>query len=991
MEPMEPIEPIEPIARRLWLGWAAILAACALVATSGLGAYASRASDEALAPELALTTEVIAGALSVDLQRALSYGVPLREIPGMAEWFEDVVAANPVLVAVALSDATGMLLHEHRLPEPLRPILARRLAGGQETVERWQLSTVSLKASTDVAPAGWLHVVGARQAPTFDPLKVSFPAALIAALLVAMGLRALLRHRLAAPLRAVRETFAGLAQGQLPDLAPSPGAPGRHAPAERVRALLDARLDVFRERKQQLLRKLGEVRAAHFDPTILERIDALAKPLSTRGAQAAHRAQATTLARATRLPITPRMLLATAGAIALAVAAAWTIAALQAGPERRALVQSAEEALARGWASALNEDRRKLEAVLTSAASDAALASEIAEARHDLLVDTLKRMRSSGLTLSLVQQDGTALATTASRGMRPYPQRNVLKRLRGAGDTLHGVWQGADRTYQSGAARVVLGPRGEPLALVATWPLQRTLEALSSQLAAPASVADLRGQPVFEADKALVDAWRAAGREGHIGVLADAPVVIASRPLLSAGGLTLGTLLAATPRAAELTDREQLLRTLAWAVLLGAALAALLYLRATLVPVARSADRLQRLADDDASGEPEAAPPLSAGTMQHSIDRLRGSIEALSALKRSRDRQGRRQARFIRQQMLELASRLDEGARAHVLEDLRRIEEAGKAEPGSADTAGAGASAPAYVDPRFEQTVNEVGILALGFQNVVARVGDQYQELARYVDELREALRVKTQFIAIQQELEIARKMQLSFLPQEFGVHAELSLRATMNAAKEVGGDFYDFFAIDEHRVAVTVADVSGKGVPAAFFMAVSRTLLRAVARFCDGPAATLTRLNDLLEADNAEMMFVTLFYAVIDTRDGSVCYSNAGHNPPYVLRADGSIEALAPTGDMALGVMGGMDYSELGLVLAPGETLAMYTDGVTEACNPAEELFGEPRLETLLSDIGRLDVEEITLRIVAAVKAFEDGSPQTDDVTTLVVRLKTT
>jgi len=382
-------------------------------------------------------------------------------------------------------------------------------------------------------------------------------------------------------------------------------------------------------------------------------------------------------------------------------------------------------------------------------------------------------------------------------------------------------------------------------------------------------------------------------------------------------------------------------------------------------------------------------PTLSPVRMQRAIDRLRDTIEMLSALKRSRDRQGRRQARFIRQQMLELASRLDERARANVLEDLRRIEQAGRTGPEPAVGVPAVAAAPAYVDPRFEQVVDEVGILALGFQNLVGRVGDQYQELARYVEELREALRVKTQFIAIQQELEIARKMQLSFLPHAFDVHERLSLRATMNAAKEVGGDFYDFFPLDEHRVAVTVADVSGKGVPAAFFMAVSRTLLRAVARFGDGPAASLTRLNDLLAADNAEMMFVTLFYAVIDTRDGSVLYSNAGHNPPYLVRADGSIEALAPTGDMALAVMGGMDYSELGLVLAPGDALAMYTDGVTEACNPAEELYGEPRLESLLREVGRLDVETITRRVVEAVKAFEDGSPQTDDVTTLVVRLK--
>ena len=269
------------------------------------------------------------------------------------------------------------------------------------------------------------------------------------------------------------------------------------------------------------------------------------------------------------------------------------------------------------------------------------------------------------------------------------------------------------------------------------------------------------------------------------------------------------------------------------------------------------------------------------------------------------------------------------------------------------------------------------------------RVGEQYQELDRLVQELREALRAKTQFIALQQELEIARKMQLSILPREFQPRDGLELHATMLPAKEIGGDFYDFFALDQHRVALVVADVSGKGVPAAFFMAVSRTLLRAIAQFRDRPGHCLAQLNDLLAADNEEMMFVTLFYAIFDTRDGACIYANAGHNPPYLLRADGGVEALPSTGGMALAVMDGLEFKEGSLTLAPGDGLFLYTDGITEASAPGDELYGDARLMAALREIGTLPVREIPARMVALIKEFEAGGAQADDITCLMARYR--
>lgn len=290
-------------------------------------------------------------------------------------------------------------------------------------------------------------------------------------------------------------------------------------------------------------------------------------------------------------------------------------------------------------------------------------------------------------------------------------------------------------------------------------------------------------------------------------------------------------------------------------------------------------------------------------------------------------------------------------------------------------------------DAQAERPDDSLRRLAMVLSGMSGRIVRQQNILTSMVVELREALRVKTQFIALQHELEIAAKMQSAILPRRFVPRNGLSICASMTPAKEIGGDFYDYFELDAHRVAMTVADVSGKGVPAALFMAVSRTLLRAVAKFSDDPADCIGQLNSLLAVDNDQMMFVTLFYAVIDTRNGEVTYANAGHNPPYVLRSQGYLEPVAQTDGIALAVFEGMDF-ELGhLTLAPGDGLFMYTDGVTEAFNPDGEMFETDRLEALLTAHMGSPVDDVPAAIQAAVKAFEAGGPQTDDITCLMAR----
>lgn len=243
------------------------------------------------------------------------------------------------------------------------------------------------------------------------------------------------------------------------------------------------------------------------------------------------------------------------------------------------------------------------------------------------------------------------------------------------------------------------------------------------------------------------------------------------------------------------------------------------------------------------------------------------------------------------------------------------------------------------------------------------------------------------QLVAYRQELDVATRLQASILPTEYPDDPAYELRAFMRPAREVGGDFYDFFEIDDERVGFVIADVSGKGVPAALFMAVARTLIKVTGTSGLSPGQAIARANDLLVAENEEMMFVTTFHGVLHRSTGRIVYANAGHNPPYVVRADGTVEPVARTGDMALGVMDEMPFCEATLELGSGDTLFLYTDGVSEAQNAAGEEFLESRLEAALQGCQNLSLAQVTSRVVESVERFVDGAEQSDDITCLALR----
>ncbi|MGE5543830.1 MAG: PP2C family protein-serine/threonine phosphatase, partial [Bacillota bacterium] len=241
----------------------------------------------------------------------------------------------------------------------------------------------------------------------------------------------------------------------------------------------------------------------------------------------------------------------------------------------------------------------------------------------------------------------------------------------------------------------------------------------------------------------------------------------------------------------------------------------------------------------------------------------------------------------------------------------------------------------------------------------------------------------------IEGELQVAREIQMSIVPRifpPFPDRPEFDINAILEPAKEVGGDFYDFFFIDDDHLFFTIGDVSGKGIPASLFMAVTKTLFRAEANRDTGPQEVIYRVNNALCRDNDTGMFVTVFCGILETRTGRIHYANGGHNPPYVVRQDGSVENLA-AGGIALGVIEGVSYKPQELVLKEGELLVMFTDGVTEAMDRQGHMFTEARLMEVLQNRNETEAQEATQNILAAVRSHAGGAAQSDDITIMVLK----
>jgi sigma-B regulation protein RsbU (phosphoserine phosphatase) len=263
---------------------------------------------------------------------------------------------------------------------------------------------------------------------------------------------------------------------------------------------------------------------------------------------------------------------------------------------------------------------------------------------------------------------------------------------------------------------------------------------------------------------------------------------------------------------------------------------------------------------------------------------------------------------------------------------------------------------------------------------------DEIGRLAGTLENFRQAQQARDQLARIRQDIDAASRIQNSILPRNFPATEHYRLQAIMRPAQNVGGDFYDFFDLPDGRHGFVIADVSGKGMGAAMFMAMARTVIRSVALVANGPGECLTRANDLLCANNSDgSTFVTVFYGILDPATGAMIYANGGHNPPYRL-SGGAVEAVPGTGGLALGIMEGFGYTDAAMTLVRGDHLFLYTDGVTEAMDAAGEQFTEERLEKTLGDIARPDARSIIDAVVQAVDAFAGETPQADDITCLTI-----
>ena len=257
----------------------------------------------------------------------------------------------------------------------------------------------------------------------------------------------------------------------------------------------------------------------------------------------------------------------------------------------------------------------------------------------------------------------------------------------------------------------------------------------------------------------------------------------------------------------------------------------------------------------------------------------------------------------------------------------------------------------------------------------------------RHLEEWREALASRDKLVALQNELDVASSTQQSILPKVFPSSSSYQVFGHMEPARNVGGDFFDVIRLDRGKVGLAIADVSDKGVPAALFMMSSRTLLKGAAIGTIDPGEALQEVNELLYEENETMMFVTVLYSIYNPETGRLTYSNGGHDAPMIIRPDGSSELLPLTGGVALGIAPDIQYTSQTVQLEPGDTVLLYTDGITEAMNGDGEQFGVERMHDVFAESPPENSEQAAKAMFDAVKNFVGDTPQSDDITCLVVR----
>jgi len=255
---------------------------------------------------------------------------------------------------------------------------------------------------------------------------------------------------------------------------------------------------------------------------------------------------------------------------------------------------------------------------------------------------------------------------------------------------------------------------------------------------------------------------------------------------------------------------------------------------------------------------------------------------------------------------------------------------------------------------------------------------------------LKIAQHAREKLIHIQQELSVAGEIQQSIIPKHFDIfppECTFEIYAKMIPASEIGGDFYDFFMLDEEQLGFVIGDVSGKGMPAALFMAISQTLLKAIAFKVESTNQCLNEVNYLLSQDNPKSMFVTLFYGILNIKSGNLEYSNGGHNSPFIITPDSNLTSLNHNGGCALGVNEKFEYQSNNILLKPGDSLVLYTDGIPEAINKNDEEYSDKQLRDFFKKCASNSSVQIINALIKEIESYTSGVQQSDDITAMVLK----
>lgn len=509
----------------------------------------------------------------------------------------------------------------------------------------------------------------------------------------------------------------------------------------------------------------------------------------------------------------------------------------------------------------------------------------------------------------------------------------------------------------------------------------RALGRFTSTIGEPSYLVSLRGRLV-EGTAPLL--WREVDprvpprtADAQVVRAGDRLLLVTGVPVPDMAGGTIGTLVTLRDsteilKTGQNLERNGLIAVASFTILVIIAL--YFYMRHAFKPLEHAISVLDGLSKGNVHETLDKTGSGEIRKISQAVSVFRRNTIALQEQQQQVERQRRRQERVIRRQLERLAETLEADGRAEIIDDLQAAVRR-KQDPTRT-------SGKQIVD-------DQLNVLSTVLQRMSARISDQHTRLTGLVKELQEAIITRARLAGLEQELEIARELQQSFLPHPLPPHPAFAIDGIMETAKEVGGDFFDFFMIDERRLGIAVADVSGKGVPAALFMAITRTLVKATALFTHSPAASVTQVNQFMAADNDQMMFVTLFYGVLDCQTGVFTYANCGHNPPYLIHRDrNGLTPLKSTGDPALAVVEEHVYREDSITLAAGDTVFMFTDGVTEAFDIDGNAYGEDRLEPLLdAQASTTPVDGLGPVVLAALRDFERGADQADDITCLTLR----